>query len=495
MESLAILGSFLACLNMLTSGISNLVNTADAWRTFEQQRLDFGLRYARCQSDLRDWEIKWSQRPSSGQVNHMVEVAPALRDIKLLTMDIYCRIWEAEKSTDRAQREVTGEQNRPAVDSSRWVRRSREVTAPLQERWAKWQIKRKGVITERAMHALFNKGLMEGWLARLEKAVADLEKSSERKLEERTGANLVKRARGEEVKDAENFMSTLKSSAESLHRECTEEFSTGDWMLGLRSPQRHGSVAEWKYLVDIHFELRFRHGAPSVRDIWELKTRCEIEDEDTHDFRGKLRPILPMTNQECAPGSRTVKDITCIRQAASIKRTGSIGNLLTKNPRYFDAESWKAGVADHVHSIVNWAILLWDTKWFESLCCFGLYMESSQTTNHCMMLVGDCRCTTDHRLRRVPRRLQNLGITIAQIVLAKPLRVVDHVSGTKFQEQDEDGKWKDFRPRQLVRAIVEKSDSLGLADAIKFCLTDSEWVRNGFREAYLMEFINSIYIP
>ena len=29
----------------------------------------------------------------------------------------------------------------------------------------------------------------------------------------------------------------------------------------------------------------------------------------------------------------------------------------------------------HVHSIVNWARLLWDPKWFESLCCFGLHMD------------------------------------------------------------------------------------------------------------------------
>ena len=491
MEPLAILGACLAWLGMLSSGISNIANATDAYLNYRDQCLDYARRYARCQASLREWDMKWSKNPPIDQATGVAKVVPGLADIRALTSEIQRRVGEAENET--AER-----QNLPVINGKRWTGRLQGLIGPLQGRWAKWRKGGSSTITKRAMHSLFKKGLMESWLTRLEKAIEDIEKSSEMTLRARTGANWAEGssyARNKEAKEAEDFMSTLKTSAESLHRECMEDFSKGDWMLGLLSPQRHGSVAEWKYLVNIHFELRFHHGAPPARDIWELKTRCVIEDEDTHDFRGKIRPMLPITNRTNVPGDSSLTNTTCARQDASIKRAGSIGSLLIEQPRYFDAESWKVSVADHVHSIVNWAILLWDTKWFESLCCFGLYMESSQTPNHCMILVGDCRCTTDHRLRHVQRRLQNLGITIAQIVLAKPLRVIDHVSGTKFQEQDRSGEWKNVGPRQLVWEILIKSNSSGLADAIKFCLNDSEWERNGFREAYLMEFINSIYRP
>ncbi|CAN9352255.1 unnamed protein product [Alternaria alternata] len=337
MEPLAILGACLAWLGMLSSGISNIANATDAYLNYGDQCLDYARRYARCQASLREWDMKWSKNPPIDQATGVAKVVPGLADIRALTSEIQRRVGEAENET--AER-----QNLPVINGKRWTGRLQGLIGPLQGRWAKWRKGGSSTITKRAMHSLFKKGLMESWLTRLEKAIEDIEKSSEMTLRARTGANWAEGssyARNKEAKEAEDFMSTLKTSAESLHRECMEDFSKGDWMLGLLSPQRHGSVAEWKYL----------------------------------------------------------------------------------------------------------------------------------------------------------RRLQNLGITIAQIVLAKPLRVIDHVSGTKFQEQDRSGEWKNVGPRQLVWEILIKSNSSGLADAIKFCLNDSEWERNGFREAYLMEFINSIYRP
>jgi hypothetical protein len=263
--------------------------------------------------------------------------------------------------------------------------------------------------------------------------------------------------------------------------------------LGLRPPEHLKSVAVWEFLVDINLELRFRHETTPARDIWELKTCYMMDNKETHDFRGKIRPILPTTNRANVPGNINVTNTICTRQDASIERAGSIGSLLIEEPHYFTTQSWKVGVTDHVRGIVNWALLLWETKWFESLCCFGLHMESSQTTNHCMMLVGECTPGQTHE--HVAQRLQNLGITIAQIVLARPLRLTNHDTGTKFEQRDESGTWKEVQPKRLASDILSESKSIVLARAIEFCLTDSRFETNGFQKAYLMEYIKHIYDP
>jgi hypothetical protein len=489
MDALAILGACLACLGMLSSGISNLANTADAYWNYEEQSLDYARRYARYQANLQEWKMRWSEHPPINQVTRVATVVPALEDIRVLTSEIRRQVEEAENEAPEGQ-------NVPVINSNRWTGRFRGVIGPLQEKWVKRRRGRSSTITRRAMHSLFKKGLMEGWLTRLEKAIEDIEKSSEMTLRARTGANWAEGsayARNREATKAEQFMSMLTESVESLRQECIAGPCTGDWVLGLRPPEHLRSVAVWEFLVDINLELRFRHETTPARDIWELKTCYMMDNEETHDFRGKIRPMLPTTNRANVPGNVNVTNTICTRQDTSIERAGSIGSLLIEKPHYFTTESWRLGVTDHVRGIVNWALLLWETKWFESLCCFGLHMESNQGTNHCMMLVGECTPGQNHE--HVAQRLQNLGITIAQIILARPLRLTNHGTGTKFEQRDEAGTWKEVQPKRLASDILSESKSIVLARAIEFCLTDSRFETNGFQKGYLMEYIKHIYDP
>jgi hypothetical protein len=120
-------------------------------------------------------------------------------------------------------------------------------------------------------------------------------------------------------------------------------------------------------------------------------------------------------------------------------------------------------------------------------------MESNQGKNHCMMLVGECKPGQGHE--HVAQRLQNLGITIAQIVLARLLRLTNHDMGTRFEQRDEGGTWKEVQPKRLASDILSKSQSIALTRAIDFCLTDSHFETNGFQKGYLMEYIKHIYDP
>lgn len=489
MEPLAILGACLAWLGMLSGGISNIANAADAYLNYGDQCLDYARRYARCQASLRDWDMKWSKNPPIDQATGTAKVIPGLEDIRALTSEIQRRVGEAEN-------EAAEGQNLPVMSGNRWTGRLQGLMGPLQERWAKWRKGGGSTITKRAMHSLFKKGLMESWLTRLEKAIEDIEKSSEMTLRARTGANWAEGssyARNKEATRAEQFMSMLTESVESLRQECIAGPCTGDWVLGLRPPEHLRSVAVWEFLVDINLELRFRHETTPGRDTWELKTCYMMDNEETHDFRGKIRPMLPTTNRANVPGNVNVTNTICTRQDTSIERAGSIGSLLIEKPHYFTTESWRLGVTDHVRGIVNWALLLWETKWFESLCCFGLHMESDQGTDHCMMLVGECTPGQNHE--HVAQRLQNLGITIAQIILARPLRLINHETGTQFEQRDEAGTWKEVQPKRLASDVLSEYKSIVLARAIEFCLTDSRFETNGFQRGYLMEYIKHIYDP
>jgi thioesterase domain-containing protein len=120
-------------------------------------------------------------------------------------------------------------------------------------------------------------------------------------------------------------------------------------------------------------------------------------------------------------------------------------------------------------------------------------MESDQGTDHCMMLVGECTPGQNHE--HVAQRLQNLGITIAQIILARPLRLTNHETGTQFEQRDEAGTWKEVQPKRLASDVLSEYKSIVLARAIEFCLTDSRFETNGFQRGYLMEYIKHIYDP
>jgi hypothetical protein len=127
MDPLAILGACLACLGMLSSGISNLANAADAYLYYGDQCLDYARRYARCQASLREWDMKWSKYPPIDQVTSVAKVVPGLEDIRVLTSEIQRRVGEVENEAAKGQ-------NISVANSNSWTRRLRGVMGPLQER-------------------------------------------------------------------------------------------------------------------------------------------------------------------------------------------------------------------------------------------------------------------------------------------------------------------------------------------------------------------------
>jgi hypothetical protein len=146
-----------------------------------------------------------------------------------------------------------------------------------------------------------------------------------------------------------------------------------------------------------------------------------------------------------------------------------------------------------VHGLVHWALLLWDSIWFSQLCSSGLRVETSKkTTDRVMILEG---CSQASHMDHHHSRLRNLGLTLAQIVLARPIRSSTSESEKPYEEW-RNGSWELTDASQLVEDILEANSSLSLCEAIKFCLESTCKVSHPtFEPGYLYRCLDRIYTP
>jgi hypothetical protein len=110
-----------------------------------------------------------------------------------------------------------------------------------------------------------------------------------------------------------------------------------------------------------------------------------------------------------------------------------------------------------------------------------------------MMILEECT-TPAHRNRHCSK-LRNLGIALAEIMLARPIRLLTSATVSRY-EQFCDGSWNATDVSELVDDVLMAYSSEPLCEAIMFCLgSECDIALKPFEPGYLFRCIDRIYTP
>jgi hypothetical protein len=351
---------------------------------------------------------------------------------------------------------------------------------------------------------LYKKDLIEGWIETLERAVNDIIDLSKMEYQRQTADESDTSPSSDQLKRyqrLQEFFKTLRTSADSLHAECTATPGTCSWGLGLRPPIEERDVSAWDFITVIEMELRFLK--PLVQDsflvshtsqqaIWELYARYAKDDQATHNYENHVRSLLLGRTAEATERISASDTVSCYQQDPPAQRTRSIGDLIEQDPAYFTREGWKGDRGIMVYGLVNWALLLWDSIWLSQLCCSGLHVETSKVTTDRILILEECNVTLPHQHHS---GLRNLGVALAEMMLARRIRLAIYGAALQY-EQFRNASWEKISVSSLVQDVWTQHSSTPLAEAIRFCLeSDCNIAVKPFEPGYLLRCINHIYTP
>jgi hypothetical protein len=361
---------------------------------------------------------------------------------------------------------------------------------------------------ERLRFALWKKEILEGWLNRLEKAVAATVRIYEDHFHAQTAYHFtgsVSLAQSKNMADLGLLFGTLESLATDLHNECIGASASHltppgvyKWALGLRPPTTGHRILDWTLPTPVTIELHATvTREPGDIEELHLNVRYQPDNDDTYATNGRLTHLLRMN--ACRKNSdeklEPVTNAEYHDQLESTRRTLSMGTLLIHNPHLFKGTGWLLERAQLVHVISEWTLLLWNTPWFSHLCCQSLDIEIDACTSDCARHVLRVQQPHDCRPQDHSSRLKNLGLVLAQLILAVPLRPADGGNPSKY-EQCVKGRWEPVYLTDLNTSINAATLSLPVSEAIYFCLKpEPELPDNDFKIGYLYMCMARIYTP
>jgi len=224
--------------------------------------------------------------------------------------------------------------------------------------------------------------------------------------------------------------------------------------------------------------------------------------------------------------------VLCVVQQDHGRRTRPLGELFAENPDLFLDVAWRPDRMSLILGVLKWTFLLWDTEWMKYLCSYGLHIEKkspsrevpsdSITAQTVVDLSQACappaaktsaeatktdtstqvfvlnECPNDN-CRNSSLRLRNIGLVLAEMVLAIPLRSRSESTGTvdsPSYEQFVNGHWKNISPTKIKLDVRTKTKSIPFANAVDFCLTEVSKIGTApFQAGFMFRYIEKIYKP
>ncbi|KAF2691224.1 hypothetical protein K458DRAFT_399127 [Lentithecium fluviatile CBS 122367] len=366
---------------------------------------------------------------------------------------------------------------------------SREAAGSTRAKWK--QIKRNAVEVGRGMgYAVFNKQELEEKIASLEKAIDSVEARAKSVLKQRRAGHDTKGRTEDEprrVLAVRKFLTNLKSLADDLYYKCTDEATTRKWALGLRSPDELKSIKRWNGIAELDIDLLFfKSGGQGEREFCLRVSHLPEE----------AQPPIPWRDVILGH-SGSPPNVTCTERSLKLRRTACLGKLFQGG--HFDSlvveKTWKEDRARLIHGLTNWVLFLWDTEWTAELCCYGLQLERGAVDQDPVEQMFTSKTHNGSDCNHASSRLRNLGLVIAELVLATPLRFKKGSDNPNL-EQMVRGRWSSISLRRILEDVSTKSTSTSLCDVVEFCLTDdSELVGDKFEPEFLFKCIDEVYEP
>lgn len=474
-----LLGICLGGLSFILSTVPAAAKFATNYKESKDQVREYESRFRLCQAKYIAWEKHWRVELDE---NKGIGEAVA-EEIKDLTTIIERAI---EKHTRRGR------------EREAW----HQMKARLKD--GVFQLPRVNShegFGDKLRHALWRKDILDGWLLRLEDTIAVAEKLLQEDYRLQTAGHrpdTITPKRANELRQINNFFGKLNVLATELHTACIKTCPDGtkDWALGLRPPSLGLTVSEWQIPTPVDIDMRFTvKGETSGNAQFHLKACYEPDNAKSHTTQGAIQLMVAQAlgPENQASGHPSMPD--CHSQYEHTRTTISIGTMLKERPNVLGSLAWQVSRPELIYGVSEWALLLWDTPWLKDLCCYGLTVEVDECPFRCTTQTLSNKPKNGCSCRDHTSRLRNLGLVLAQLILDKPIRQAKGDNLSVFEVWT-DAAWKTMYLSRLNRAILDRTNSTLVQDAIYFCLQpDSELPMGDFKMGYLYMCIDRIFRP
>ncbi|KAH4973700.1 hypothetical protein HBI54_026610 [Parastagonospora nodorum] len=477
-EVLGPLGMCLAGLGFILGTVPAAAKVTHSYREQKKQIVGMDNRLGLCQSKFSTWETYWQ---SSGLQENQALIQSSIRDIVGLYEEINNQITKYTRST---------------AETTAW-RKMKERIRDASFRKPRLHSLTSSEFCQTVRYALWKKEILEGWMTRLEKAIDVIAQLFERDFHDRTAQHFDGGPTPKQVavlEQLEEFSGALMSVATEIYKECTNEPNTCAWALAMPTPAEGKTILDWEVITPIIIQMRFSTLQQEDTGHFCLHVCFQQDDPDTHDTSSAVAELIRCQISGPDEDIVSMKKIECHAQGAGVKTTEPIGILLRQKPHLFYDPAWLVDRAELIYGICEWALRLWNTPWFEQLCCSGIVMEIGLGSVDCSNQTFRIKRHKDCYVRDHRSRLRNLGLVWAQLVLGYPVRFAGGPNLSKF-EKFVDGTWVTMY-RSEINNNVLKTGSLAFQEAIDFCLRpDSLSWSEQFKHGHLYRYMEQIFKP
>jgi hypothetical protein len=390
------------------------------------------------------------------------------------------------------------------------------------------------------LYALYRKSNIDEWITSMEKSVECLERLLQAELELQTAGYLTKLDQDSvaDLESVKRFIGTLTRSAKTLYKgtvSSPKTASTHNWALELKPADGLEDIENWE-LAEVDLKLSFSGPRLQRQQHFKIQMHHQANDPDRPITREQIeQAVMSQVHRVSGP---TIEGLKCNVRQLHTRRTRPLGELFAENPALFLDPAWRPDRMTLIRGVLDWVLLLWDTDWIRHVCSYGLHSEKTMCTkatprkhectadtpsevpstigeleeetkgeeeaaaaavtkSYAHILVMD-KCSLDG-CRDSSSRLKNVGMVLAEIILATPFRSRSGCAGNEHSltcEQLKEGKWEGVSPRSIKLAVRTKTNSTPFANAIGFCLTDVSKLATGpFQAGYILRCIQKIYTP
>jgi hypothetical protein len=477
-EILGPLGFCLGGMSFILSTVPTAAKFAHNYSEYKQQISGVENRLGLCQAKFSTWETYWN---SSSLQSHQTLIRSCITDIQSLNTEI---------SESITKSSPTGS------ESTAWRKMKERLRRGIFRKPTVKGTPSPFVATIR--HALWKKEVLEGWMTRLEKAIDVLEKLFEQDFNARTAGHFsgtLTVGRVVEVKRLESFIGALTNLASDVYRKCASLDKTGAWAVELPPPKVGRTLLDWEITTPVDIELRFSVDQKGGRNEHFCLGICFQEDvPETHTTSAAVADVVQSKIWDKNHPKSIPSGIVCHLRDASAKQTLPLASLLMSRPLLFKDPTWRADRGELVYGILEWSLRLWDTPWFEKLCCSGISMEIGATSDGSKSQLFEAGRHDGCQNQDHVSRLQNLGLVFAQLVLGCPIRPSDTSNDLPYEKMV-NGVWE-RTSRSRINEDILRTGSEPLAGAINFCLRpDPVLHHKSFKYGYLFMFMDQIYRP
>jgi len=480
LEPVSAIGFGIGVFSFLVTTVVTAPSAADSrWKkiksfTHELQALDGRLR--KCEGQIADWDAFWDHRNFAGDVEgeELDRVQESLwgKNCYWIKQDReYLEELgrELSEKVENFTRVGAGDRDREA-----WIRNR-------MPRRIKWMAIRWSLVSSETFESL---------IKRLETTIDNLQRLSGLEKKRLLGMTQIHVEDGVLAR-----LGQLRTVGDELFDNLPAIAGTCDWSLELRAPKPGEGAAAWNRSEafdmmifgvafqrmaqnpatsntghDRRFEVQYRLGTATSPRGWESSLLLDehIEDQDRN-------PVLtPKRGYDFY--------------------TWSFRKLFGEE--FFDQKTFRTWQHDRiclVQSLVNWAGLLWHTKWMAQFCCSNLcFVKSSSDQGislHALKFANTCHdyevldldCEGYERCghRTWHGKWVNFGLCMAEIICRTPFRIIGNGDGDcGFQQWTKSSEgtanWFSIEETKILNKVEQSCPSF--RRPVEFCLSTPYYV-------------------